>query len=114
MFKGNLTRKSVLGEVSIIVLSLIWYYFSNLQNRNLSADFIVNLVFILLLVLLLFFRNSSVRHMYFAFAFVFLSAISNAFGFDNFVYITSGLAVSMLILGVINMILFLHKNPEDS
>lgn len=109
MFNKNITNKLVLVEVLIVLLPLIWYYLSNLQNKNLPADFIINLVFLLLLAVLLFFRNSSIRHMYLAFSFIVFSAISNTFGFDSFAYLSSALAVALLFLGVINMILFLPK-----
>ncbi len=88
----------ILMESLIILLSMIIYY--------MNPDFLINFIFIGLICTLFIFRNSSIRHMYFGFFFLLLSLIGSVLEFNSFVFITSGLALSLFILGVLNMILF--------
>lgn len=104
--KNFFSKKLVLIESFVIILSLLTYYIISVQNKKLYPEFLINSEFIALLLLLFIFRNSSIRHLYFAFVLLILTAFANMFGFHNFVYISSSLALSLLILGVINMLLF--------
>ncbi len=102
MFKKNFTNKLVLIEVLTITLPLIWFFISGIQDKNLSPEFLVNIIFTVLLFILFIFRNGSIRHMYFSFVFILLSAIANAFSWGDFVFISSSLAIGLLFLGVLN------------
>jgi len=102
--------KLLLTESIIILLALFSYYLIGIQNKNLYPDFIINIIFISLLLVMFIFKSSSPRHMYFGFIFLVLSAIANTLEFSNFVYIGSSLSLSLFILGVLNMLLF---KPES-
>ena len=71
-----------------------------------SAELLINIVFALFICMLFLFRSANIRHMYYGFISLLLSLTGNMLGFDNFVYISSSLALSFFILGSINMILF--------
>lgn len=108
--KNFFSSKLVLIEFFVILSPVFSYYIIGAQNKKLYAEFFINSEFIALLVLLFIFRNSSIRHLYFAFVLLILAAFANGFGFDNFVYISSSLALSLLILGIINMLLFTKED----
>lgn len=104
--KNFFSNKLVLIEFFVILSPVFTYYIIGAQNKKLYPEFLINSEFIALLALLFIFRSSSIRHLYFAFVLLMLTAFANMFGFHNFVYISSSLALSLLILGIINMLLF--------
>lgn len=111
--KKFFSNKLIRIESSVMLLLFAAYYFMRIQNNNISPEFLVNLIFVSLLIILFIFRDSNIRHMYFVFMFLILSVAGNLFGFKELIYITSSLTVSLLILGVLNMILFKDKNLNE-
>lgn len=107
------SNKLIKIETSIVLFLLVVYYFMKIQNNDISPEFLVNLIFVALLISLFIFRNSNIRHMYFAFVFLLFTLTSNLFGLNDFIYITSSLTLSLFILGVINMILFKDKGLDE-
>lgn len=99
-------KKVMLIEFSLIIVPSIIYYLISIGNKNLFPEFLINLSFILLLLSLLIFRSSNLRHMYLGMVFLLLSTLFSVFGMESFVYILSSFALSLFILGVLNMILF--------
>ncbi len=93
-------------EVTLIAVPSIIYYLISIGNKNLFPEFLINFCFILLLISLFIFRSSNLRHMFMGMVFLLLSALLNVFGMDSLVYILSSFALSLFILGVLNMILF--------
>lgn len=107
--KGSRLNKTVLIELSAQFVCFIFFYLIELGNKNISSELFVNLVFVSMLVTLLIFRSGHIRHMYFAFIFLVITALGSVFGIYELIYITGSLTIGFLILGVINMILFGNK-----
>jgi len=110
MFKKYFSDKINLIEGSIITFSLILFFITKIRNQFATPELVINLFFLALLVTSFVFRSSNLRHMHFAFIFLILSVLENVFGFSNFLYITGSLALSLFILGIINMLLFKNEN----
>ena len=110
MFKKYLSSKKNLFEGSIIIFAFIWYLLNKNQKQLVSLEFIINLTFLMFLITLVIFRSCSFRHMYFGFLLLILAVIGNVFGYQQFVYFVSSLALSLFILGVINMHLLWKKH----
>lgn len=89
----------VLLESLLIILPLFTYKFF-------TAESLINFIFISLLCTLFIFRSRNIRHMYFGLIFLIFSMVGNILGFENLVYITSSITISLYILGVLNMMLF--------
>ena len=106
------SNRLILIESLIILLPIVAYYIIGIQNKNLYPEFLINIVFIALLLTLFIFRSSSIRHMYFAFIFLILTVLGDILGSANFVYISSSLALGLLVLGVLNLLLFKQTLPE--
>lgn len=100
----------ILIESLVILLSMIAFYIIGVQNKNLHPEFLINFIFIVLLVSLFIFRSGSIRHMYLGFVLLLLAVFASVFGFNDFLYILSSLALSLLILGIINMLLFTKED----
>ncbi len=107
------SNKLIKIELSVILLFFVFYYLMKIQNNDISLEFLINLIFVALLITLFIFRDSNIRHMYFAFVFLLFTVTGNFFGIKDFIYITSSLTVSLFILGVLNMILFKDKNLNE-
>lgn len=106
--KEVFSKKIITIESLTIFLPVIVFLIIGRSNEN--PEFVVNLVSLALLCTLFIFRNDSIRHMYFGFIFLLLTLIGNVFGFNNFVYISASLALSMFVLGILNMFLFYSKS----
>ena len=106
MLRRYLSTKINLIDGSVIILSLFWFLLNRTSNQPVTSELIINLTFLMLFVTLVVFRNENIRHMYFGFILLSLTAISHVFGYDQFVYMVSSLTLSLFILGVINMLLF--------
>ena len=85
---------------------MIVFYILSTQNKNLHPEFLINFIFIVLLVSLFIFKRGSIRHMYLAFTLLLPAVFASVFGLNSILYILSSLALSLLILGIINMLLF--------
>lgn len=107
------SNKLIKIELSVILLFFVVYYLMKIQNNDIYFEFLINLIFVLLLIILFIFRDSNIRHMYFAFVFLLFTVTGNFFGLNDFIYITSSLTLSLLILGVINMVLFKDKSLNE-
>lgn len=92
-------------EGGIIALAL-GFLTVTMRSVIFDPELEINIVFILLLFTLFFFRSSSIRHMYFAFILLLLSVVGSIFQIERFSYTTASLALSLFILGIINMVLF--------
>lgn len=110
--KNFFSDKVVLIDSLIIILPFIGFYIIGIQNNNLHPEFLVNSVFIALLLNQLIFRSNSIRHMYFAFVFLILTIIGDLLGLSNFVYTTSSFVLELLILGILNLLLFINKDSN--
>lgn len=108
--KNYLFNKLFWIELSVFFICLMVFYFTKMRDNNISSEFFINLVFLSMLITLLVFRNSNIRHMYFAFILLIVSSIGDILGFNDFTFVTTSLTVSFFILGVVNMILFRNKN----
>lgn len=107
---SKLLQKITWIELSLIAVPSAVYYLISIGNKNLFPEFLINLCFILLLLSMIIFRSPNLRHMYLGMLFLVLSALFNVFGMDSLVYILSSFALSLFILGVVNMILFRSIN----
>lgn len=96
------SKKLITIESLLIILSLFFY--------NISSEFLINFLFISLLIMLFIFRSNSIRHMYFGFIFLLLSLVGDVLGFNKLVYLLSSLALSMFILGALNIFL---SHPKE-
>lgn len=108
--KKSFSNRIVTIESLVIFLASVSYYIFSIQDKNISLNFLVNFVFLVLIILSSIFRSGSIRHMFFAFIFLILSVVGNIFGFSNFLSLTSSLTLSLFILGILNMLLFGYKN----
>lgn len=110
MLKIYFGNKINLIDGLIIAFPLMWFFVVKIINQAVSLELMINLSFLALFVTMFIFRTSNFRHMYFAFVFLILSVIENIFGFNNLLFLTSGLTVNLLILGALNMIFFKVKD----
>lgn len=113
MLKKCFNSNINLIEGSVIAFSLLWYFLNKSLSKGVTPEFIINSTFLILLLILVIFRNSSIRHMYFGFILLILTVISNVLGYSQFVYLISSLALSLFILGLINMLFFEHGNKNE-
>ncbi len=104
MFKN--LKKAPLFEGGIVFILFIGFFFYRITNPFFPSELITNSIFLILLVLMFVFRTSNLRYMYFAFIFLILTVIGNIFGFKDFAYFSGSLVISLLLIGVLNMILF--------
>lgn len=113
MFKQYFSSKINLIEGSIITFALLWFFVNKSLSNPATPEFIINSVFLILLLTLIFFRNSGIRHAYFGFALLVLTVVSSILGYNQFVYLISSLALGLFILGLINMLLFRHDQKNE-
>lgn len=106
MFKEYFIKKINFIDGMVTVIPIIWFLINRISNKSIDSELTINLTFLVLLVTLFIFRSSNLRHMYLAFVFLILSVIGSVFNFDDFVYLSSSLVLSLLILGTLNMLLF--------
>lgn len=104
------SNKIIFWETFIIAFLLGWLFINRAFNGLLSADFVINIIFILLLIFVFIFRNSHPRHFYMAFIFLLVTIFGNIFIMDTVVYIFGSMTLNLLFVGVFNMMLFKEMN----
>lgn len=110
MLKKYFSNKINLIDGLIIAFPLMWFFMVKIITQVVPLELMINLSFLALFVTMSIFKSSNFRHMHFAFVFLILSVMENIFGFNNLLFLTSGLTVNLLILGTLNMILFKVKD----
>lgn len=105
MFKQYFTSKVSTIEGLTILFAVLFSIIKN-GNQFISDNFVINLTFILLFITMFIFRSNNCRHMLFAFILLILSVVTDLFGLNNITFFTSSLTLSLLILGIFNMVLF--------
>lgn len=110
MPKKYLNRINLI-EGLIISFSFIWFIWVKVTNQTVVLELIINLSFLAIFLSMLIFRNGNLRYMYFAFALLILSIFADVLGFNNLVFLTGGLMISLFVIGVLNMLIFGKEQP---
>lgn len=105
----NSFRKFSWIEGAIIAFPSGWFLVTTIRNSFFDPEVVIDVVFIMLLVTLLIFKNGSLRHMRFAYILLSLAVAGSLLKSERFAYTAASLALGLFVLGIINMILFRRR-----
>ncbi|KKR11737.1 MAG: hypothetical protein UT39_C0003G0006 [Candidatus Woesebacteria bacterium GW2011_GWA1_39_21] len=104
----------IFTEIALYILvALAWYIAKESLNLSIENEYLIDGIFIFGFIGMVIRKNAHHRFYWYAFSAIVLSAISDTLGATTITFYFSSLAISFLILGVLNTLLF-NKNFQKA